>query len=188
MTRRQLRRSPRWARGVTAVEVSAAIALMGSAIVVAVPAALRNMKASRFVEPVSGLGAIGVGAVAYATEISDRRTFPHAVALTPSVPPRGRLAVDPPGTWSDPTWVALEFPCPRNNPDGCVIGDGEPHAFAFAFDSASAGGRSTFVAQAHGDLDGDGAWSTFEIRGHSVVGAAEGPVVEPGMYVEAELE
>ena len=40
-----------------------------------------------------------------------------------------------------------------------------PHAFAFNFQSLCANDQSSFVARAHGDLDGDGLLSTFEIRG-----------------------
>ena len=40
-----------------------------------------------------------------------------------------------------------------------------PHAFAFAFESLCGNDQSSFVVTAHGDLDGDGLLSTFEIRG-----------------------
>jgi hypothetical protein len=47
---------------------------------------------------------------------------------------------------------------------------------------------STFRAQAHGDLDGDGITSTFEVTGRSVDGDARGPLLDPGMYIDSELE
>jgi len=97
--------------------------------------------------------------------------------------PRGRLAADPPGTWSDPTWQALHFPTTTS---GFAFADDDPHAFSFAFESALANARSSFIARACGDLDGDGARSTFEVRGHDT--QSEGAVIEPGMYVEAPLE
>jgi hypothetical protein len=104
-------------------------------------------------------------------------------------PPRGKKEADLPGTWDTPTWKALAFR---------PAAEGVPHAYAFSFESTSGG--SAFVAQAHGDLDGDGVLSTFEIRGRSgregvsppnaarAVVADGQPVVLPGMYVEAELE
>ena len=69
-----------------------------------------------------------------------------------------------------------------------LLAEGVPHAYAFSFESTSGG--SAFVAQARGDLDGDGVLSTFEIRGRSGRdGAADPePTVLPGMYIEAELE
>ncbi len=178
-------------RAFSAVEIAAAISLSASLLGVAVPTFVRDFKASRLVEPTEGLAAIGAGAVAYAVTHAGPKTvllaFPRSVGLTPSTPARGRLAVDPPGTWSDPTWQALQFPTTGN---GFSFADGDPHGFAFAFDNATSGAglaaRSTFVATAHGDLDGDGARSTFELHGHYT--AADGPVVEPGMYIEDPLE
>ncbi len=183
----RIRNRPRLSRGFSAMELAIGFALVGSALAVAVPTFLREVRASRFVEPTEGLAAIAAGAVAYASTSPGSSAislaFPRSVGLTPSAPPRGHLVADPPGTWADPSWKALRFP-PTSG--GFAYADGEPHAFAFAFDSTLGVDRSTFVAHAHGDLDGDGAWSTFEVRGHDT--ATEGPVVEPGMYVEAELE
>jgi len=173
------------ARGFSAVEIAAGFAILGSLVAVAVPTAVREMHASRLVEPAEGLAAIAQGAVMYATGRSVADAFPHSVGLTPSSPPRGKLQADPPGTWSDPTWRALGFPIPGS---GFDFAAGEPHAFAFSFDSVSGAARSTFVGAAHADLDGDGTLSTFEIRGHAVSPAAGGAAVEPGIYVESELE
>jgi type II secretory pathway pseudopilin PulG len=179
-------RSPR-AHGFTAVELAAGFAIAGSALAIAVPTFLRELRASRFAEPTEGLAAIAAGAVAYAsmhvTPTSVALAFPRAVALTPSAPPRGKRVADPPGTWNDPTWAALAFPPTAST---LAFADGERHAFAFAFDSTLGAPRSSFVAHAHADLDGDGALSTFEVRGHAT--PTEGAVVEPGMYVEAPLE
>jgi hypothetical protein len=83
--------------------------------------------------------------------------------------PRGERVVDPPGTWRHPTWVRLDFSM-----------QDVPHAFSFAFESQNAAppgaapsqvptdaprGRARFTARAHGDLDGDGSLSTFQISG-----------------------
>ena len=155
-----------------------AFALGGSLLAVAVPAFVRDVHASRFAEPVEGLSRISAAAMAYGEEHPASEGFPPAAPLTPAEVPRGVRAIDPPGTWDGPTWQALAF---RPTEEG--IG----HSYAFSFESARAPGRSTFVAQAHGDLNGNGIWSTFEVRGHSF--ADEGrPSLEPGMYVEAEVE
>ena len=105
--------------------------------------------------------------------------FPPSAPLTPGAVPRGRCEVDPPAAWQHPTWAALDFrPVP----------EGSPHCFAFAFDSAASPTKATFRAHAHGDLDGDGVVSTFEVTGRSVEGDPRGPTLDPGMYVDSEVE
>jgi hypothetical protein len=167
-------------RRFTPIEIAIGAALLGSLLAVAVPAFSRDLHASRFVEPTEGLARLGASAVAYA-ETNER--FPDSAPLTPGVPPRGKKEADPPGAWDTGTWKALAFR---------PVGEGVPHAYAFSFDSTSGG--NVFVAQARGDLDGDGVLSTFEIRGRTGRDGAPGtngasqPGVSPGMYVEAELE
>jgi hypothetical protein len=185
-------------RGVTAVEGAVTFAVVGALLAVAVPAFVRELHASRFVEPVEGVEKIAAHAVAYAHDRPIASAFPASAPLTPSQAPHGTREVDPPGAWDHPSWKALDF---RPVPEGV------PHAFAFAFDSVAApsapagapssgspdasgvvnGARSTFAAHAHGDLDGDGITSTFEVRGHAAEGEP-GAVVDPGMLVEAEVE
>lgn len=161
-------------RRFTPVELAVGAALLGSLLSVAVPAFSRDLHASHLVEPTQGLARLGAAAVAYA---EDNQRFPETAPLTPAAPPRGHKEVDPPGTWDGATWKALGF-----RPSA----EGVPHAFSFSFESTSGG--TGFVAQARGDLDGDGVLSTFETRGHTKRGDEEHAVVAPGMYVEAELE
>jgi len=168
-------RRPRFA----AMELAIAAALVGSLLAIAIPTFARELHASRFVEPVRGLEQIGAAAIRYAGAHPVAQGFPASAPLTPSAPPRGHCEVDPPDAWDHPTWRALEF---RPAPPGA------PHCFAFAFDSALSPGRSAFRATAHGDLDGDGIPSTFEITGRFVDQDPRGPVVDPGMYVESEVE
>jgi type II secretory pathway pseudopilin PulG len=170
-------------RPLPAIELAIAFALVGSLLAVAVPAIARSVHASRLVEPVQGLQRLGASAVAYAhrqaATATDAPAFPASAPLTPPTAPRGRCEVDPPGTWSHPTWEALAFrPAPEDS----------PHCFAFAFDSAHVPGRSSFRAHTHGDLDGDGITSTFEVTGRYVEGDSRGPVLDPGMFVDAEGE
>jgi hypothetical protein len=179
-------------RGVAPLEVAIAFALIGSLLAVAVPAFLREIHASRLVEPIDGLDRLGAAAVAYGREHATATVapgatrppaFPPSAPLNPSAPPRGRCEVDAPEAWDGPTWTALGFrPVPA----------GTPHCFAFAFDSTAAPSGapspSTFRAHAHGDLDGDGIPSTFEITGRSVEGDPRGAVLDPGMFVDAETE
>lgn len=157
------------------VEIAIGFSLLGSIAAIAIPTFARDFRASRFVEPTDGLARIGKAAVAYA-EVNGR--FPESSPLTPVAPPRGKMEADPPETWETPTWQALGF-----QPSA----PGVAHAYAFAFDAPKP--EEAFVATAHGDLDGDGLFSTFELKG-VVRPGPEGakPEVLPGMYVEAELE
>ena len=164
-------------RGLSAVEMAVFFAIAGSLLAIAVPAFVRELHASRFVEPVEGLQRIGESALAGADGKTTANAFPGSAPLTPASIPRGTREVDPPGVWDHPTWKALGF---RAAPEGI------PHAFSFGFDAAPAAARSTFVAHAHADLDGDGVRSTFELRGHAQDGVPA--AIEPGMYVESEVE
>jgi hypothetical protein len=163
----------------SALELAIAFALGGSVLAVAVPTIVRDVHASRFVEPVDGLKRIGVAAVAYASARPVAQGFPPRAPLTPSAPPRGRSEIDTPDAWDHPTWRALDFrPVP----------EGTPHCFAFSFDSALSPGKATFRAQAHADLDGDGTPSTFEVTGQYAQGDPRGAFVDPGMFIEQEIE
>lgn len=157
-------------RRFTPIELGIGFALAGSIAAVAVPTFIREVHASRFVEPVRGLERLAASAVAYAEAHGH---FPESAPLTPPVPPRGKKEADPPEIWDAPTWAALDF---RPAPEGV------PHAYSFEFESTG----DTFIARARGDLDGDGIFSLFEVRG--AMGPGVAPHVVPGMYVEAELE
>jgi hypothetical protein len=166
-------------RRVRALELAAAFALGASLLAVAVPAFVREVRASRFVEPVEGLKRIGAAAVIYGIGHPVAQGFPPSAPMTPASPPRGRCEVDAPDAWNHPTWRALDFqPAPP----------GTPHCFAFSFDSSLSPTKATFRAQAHGDLDGDGIASTFEVTGQYAEGDPRGPIVDPGMFVDSEVE
>ncbi|WP_394839730.1 hypothetical protein LVJ94_22845 [Pendulispora rubella] len=175
MMRRQLHQ-----RGVSPVEVAVGIAIFGSVLAVAVPSFVKELHASRFAEPIDGLHAIAAGASNYARGRSVNDAFPPSAPLTPPVVPRGKRETDPPGVWDTPTWKALEFH---------AADEGVAHYFAFGFDAEPGQSESRFVAHAHADFDGDTVTSTFEIRG---VTEGSGHVtdvkLEPGMYIQSELE
>lgn len=161
-------------RRFTPVELAIATALGGSVLAVAVPAFVRDLHASRLVEPVDSLNRLGALALAYGDANGH---FPEAAPLTPAVPPRGKKEADPPGTWDTPTWKALGFR---------PVAEGVPHAYAFAFETSPRDAMASFVAHARGDLDGDGVTSLFEVRG--MLRPGEKAALVPGMHVEAELE
>jgi hypothetical protein len=158
-------------RSLTPIEAAIAFALGGSILAVAVPEFVRGLHASRLAEPVDGLKRIAASAIVLAS--TPDHAFPPSAPLTPPEVPRGVRADDPQGVWDQPTWRALGFSFDH------------PHAFSFAFDSSQTGPSSHFRATAHGDLDGDGVLSTFEIEGEA---DANGARILPGMYVDREVE
>jgi hypothetical protein len=141
--------------GRTLVEYVAAAAVLLCVVFSVAPAFLRNLRASRFSEPMQRLSFIAMRASALAAGRPLESAYPSSAPLTPSVVPRGELLADPPGTWDHPTWRLLGF---RFD---------EPHAYSYSFDSENGHDQSTFRAVAHGDLDGDGNLSTFMITGAS---------------------
>lgn len=147
-------------RSLTPVEAALAFAIGGSVLAVFVPPFLRNLHASRLTEPLAGLERISARAAALADAAPAPHAYPETAPLTPAQVPRGELVVDPPGTWAHPTWRLLDFSMDA------------PHAFSFEFRSSNSPERCTYTATAHGDLDGDGVQSTFQIGGAVRPGAS----------------
>jgi type II secretory pathway pseudopilin PulG len=178
-------------RSFTALELAIAFSLLASFLVIAVPAFVRDLHASYLVEPVDGVHKLAQSALEH-SERAHARTYaalpegasappaaemlPASAPLTPADVPRGVLREDPRGTWDHATWQALAFRATR---------PGVPHAYSFAFENQG----QVFSAVARGDLDGDGVQSLFEVHGRvSSATGDEHARIEPGMYVEAELE
>jgi len=163
-------------RSWSALELSAVFAIGGSVVAVAVPAFVRNLSASKLSEPIDGLDRLVTSAIAYAETKPQELSFPPSAPQTPAQVPRGVRSLDPPDAWEHLTWRSLGF---RFD---------EAHAFAFQFDSSFDPATQTFrfIATAHGDLDGDGLLSTFEVRGERKPG--QPAVVLPGMLVDREVE
>lgn len=172
-------RSLHRARRLSPLELSTAFALFGTLLAATVPTLSRDVRASRLAEPILGVQRLGAAAVVYAQGRAVAQGFPPSAPMTPARPPRGRCEADPPEIWEHPTWKALEF---------LPVDLGTPHCFSFAFDSALTPARSTFRAHAHGDLDGDGLTSTFEVTGQYADGDPRGPIVDPGMFIDSEVE
>lgn len=164
-------------RGFSTVEIAAGVAVLGSLLAVAVPAFVRNLHASHLVEATSGLARIQQSSVAFALA-DEARALPPAAPLTPPSVPRGERLDDPPGAWDHPSWKAIAF---RPVPEGMT------HRFAFAIDERAQHPGADLVAHAHGDLDGDGILSRFEVRVEQPLVGGEVRAV-PGMIVEDELE
>lgn len=172
-------------RSLSPVEAALCVAVAGSVLAVGVPAFVRNLHASRLVEPIDGLNRIAAKAAARAaTENGEgseaeveataegsesalvkeraregRGAYPPSVGPTPAAVPLGSPALDPPGSWEHPSWKELEF------------GFSRPHSYQFEFQSEVRGRKSRYRAIARGDLDGDGQTSEFALRGEATPGA-----------------
>src|SRR5215210_3738963 len=96
-------------RSWSALELSAAFAVGGSLLAVAVPAFFRNLSASKLSEPIEGLDRLVTHAVVYAASKPQDISFPPPSPLTPSQVPRGVRSVDPPEVWEHLTWKCLSF-------------------------------------------------------------------------------
>lgn len=163
-------------RPLSALELAAVFGVGGSVLAATVPAFVRNLSASKLSEPIDGLDRIVTAAVAYADARPQEISFPPSAPLTPAQVPRGVRVTDPPEAWQHLTWLSLGYQMT------------EPHAFAFQFDSGQDPATQAFgfTATAHGDLDGDGTVSTFEVKGVRYPG--HHAQVVPGMYIEREVE
>ncbi|HVW25798.1 MAG TPA: hypothetical protein VHC69_10530 [Polyangiaceae bacterium] len=160
-------------RALTPLEAASGFSILGSVLAVAIPAFVRNVHASRLVEPIEGLNHIAARAAAIAASEPAETAYPESVGLTPEQVPRGGAVTDPPGTWDNPTWrlLGVEYTT--------------AHSYSFAFESRDAPGKATYRAVAHGDLDGDGLLSTFEVSGESSDGSE--PITSP-MESRREVE
>lgn len=145
-------------RPFTVMEAVVSASILCSVGAVFVPAFFKNLHASRLSEPLEGLTQIAAGAAAFAEMKPVNEAYPESAPLTPKDVPKGVSVTDPGGTWSHPTWQALQFQLTN------------AHYFSFSFTSKAQRGGSSFIAKAHGDLDGDGILSSFEIRGATLPG------------------
>ena len=135
-----------------------AVAIAGSVVAVALPVFIANLHASRLTEPMVGLQQLAGRASALAAGRPPEFAYPPSAPQTPAKVPRGERVQDQPGTWDHPTWRELSF------------AQDLPHRFTFEFVSENGAEQASFRAVAHGDLDGDGNLSTFEVSGQSLAG------------------
>jgi hypothetical protein len=160
----------------TLLRAAAIFGVGGSVLAVAVPSFVENLSASKWSEPTHALGRIAHGALVHAMTHPQETAFPPPAPLTPEQIPRGERVVVPTEGWSHLSWRALGFSMES------------AQAYAYRFDSAvdPATGSFRFAATAHGDLDGDGNASTFQVQGDKPV---DGPArLAPGLLIHREVE
>jgi type IV pilus assembly protein PilA len=176
--------------GFTLIELMIVVAIIGVLAAVAIPAFLKYIKRAKTTEAVNGVKKIADGARTYyldervgqgLTGFNVARQYP--VADTGVVPALGATScqtgssqkIEPDPTLWVGTWSELKF------------GMEDPHYYAYQYVGSGVGTDSQFTARAHGDLNCDTTFSTFEMAGG--VNAVDGsPFMAAGIYKNLELE
>jgi type II secretory pathway pseudopilin PulG len=149
------------------------VALAGMLSAVAIPSFMKYARKAKTVEATIQVKKLVDGARAAAAADTGHKLPRGTVGPTPPLGAccrtGGKCQPDP-RAWTDPVWKALRFDMD------------DPHYYSYSY---SSDGR-TFVARANGDLNCDGVYSTFELRGE--VDGAGNLTGGAGMTRDHELE
>ncbi|HEU5060296.1 MAG TPA: prepilin-type N-terminal cleavage/methylation domain-containing protein [Kofleriaceae bacterium] len=170
-------------RGFTLLELMIVVAITGILSAVAIPTFMRYIAKSKTMEARGELEKMYNGARAYYMEPRQLKgsftpidaQFPLSAAASPAVSccTFGGKCPPNPADWADPTWQALLFSMD------------DPHYYQYQFISSGIGDDAEFTAQAIGNLDCDGDFSTFSMYGEAEPGRVVGAAAQ---YRENELE
>lgn len=176
-------------RAFTLVELAFVLTIVGILTAVAIPAFFKYTLKARTAEAVQGVKKIYEGARTYFFEEANDRgsTIPIAkqfpgsgsgavvtpMADTCCAQPSHKCAPDP-ALWVGPTWQSLKF---------AMV---DPHYYWYSYESFGTDTASRFSADAHGNLDCDTEYSTFEIVGAV---SSDGVVTgQAGFFIDNQLE
>jgi type IV pilus assembly protein PilA len=151
----------------TLIELMVVVAIIGVLASIAVPAYLQNARKAKSSEAVINIRKIYIQSRAYLMEANQARAqivatpvqFPEPIGDTPAASCctfPGQKCPPNPSDWIANTWTALAFSVD------------DPHYYRYAYGSTGSqapGPGSNFTAAAHGDLNCDGTYSTFEMVG-----------------------
>lgn len=159
--------------------------MIGLLAAIAIPSFIKYVRKSKTVEATEGLWKIQAGAKQYFqsdhydTETGNLlpKAFPEGVGWTPATPccqsQTGPKCMVDAKAWDHPTWRALSFQL------------SDPHYYQFRFTSSGTQTAATYTIEARGDLDCDGAYSSYKITAKV---DSELGVVATGPLIEDEIE
>ncbi len=173
-------------KGFTLIELMIVVAIIGILAAVAIPAFMKYIRRSKTTEATMNVRKLFDSSVAYfESERSDTagsilaKQFPGSIALTPTTKcctAAGEKCAPTPSIWNDTAggWASLNFSVD------------DPHYYQYRYDSTGTGSAANFKAWAHGDLDCDGTFSSFQRAGNvladfSVSGGA-------GLFIKNDIE
>lgn len=183
-------------KGFTLIELMIVVAIIAILAVVAVPQFTKYMKNAKTAEATEMLDLIKKGSASYySTKQVAKDTGANVYCQYPAThatTPTGVSCCDPqndadddercdakPQNWNDNTWSALKF----------AITDA--HYFQYSYTSAGTLKTAKYTAQANGDLDCDGTYSTFALYGSgdpAATGSNCDAVGAPAIYKDNETE
>jgi len=173
--------------GLTLVEVSALLSVIGMLLAVAIPTLARTLRASKVAEASEQLDYLFRAAASYYAvpradpQLGVVHCLPEAAGPAPNLPSPTGAVVDFTLTQGAATWKALGF-APR-----------AALRYRYTFQPAAAGcwlappvSASSLSIRAEGDLDGDGVYSHFELLAHA---GSQGKLrLEPVLHIYDRIE
>jgi len=155
--------------GFTLVELMIVVVILGILAAVAIPAFTRYVKRSKTSEASGNIAKIYQGEVTYYQSVGDRAQPPTFVAATanPGTPSASKFPANV-AAWTAAEWAAIGFSLDS----------------AHYYQYSTTASADSFSASAVGNLDGDGAYSTFS-RAASV---NEGEIQGNPLAITDELE